>query len=565
MTTTDGRVRGVPLALHVLLLAAVLAVAGLATRSDGVVSADEGAMLAELDLLDRTGEWSEPNPEPVVDPEMATPPLELSDRTEEGRWAPFAKHPVHIALLRVPWALGGHAGVLAASLASVVVAAWAAARAAGRIRPGIEVATLWATGVGSPLIFYGFQVVGHAMGAATFALAALAAVVALDDGATRRRAMVAGAAAVALVALTGLIRSEGVLAGLALGGAVGWVGIRGRGRRAVALGAAIGAAAVAVLVLEPMLIEAIMGGALRESTSTIASEGFLADRWAGFRITVVDPGYGVEDGEVFLLLSTVLLLAAGLVWRLRRDDRLATLLLATAAALGIVRLVTTDFLVPGLLQATPVLTVAIVLLTVAWTRAWPTRVLVLAAGAFVAAVVATQYRTGGTGEWGGRYFAVGLPVLVALSVALLADHGDELDAPRRRLVTVCLAITSVALAIGAVGVAGDARDASAAVADAVVAEVDRAEVDATISTNGAIGRFAWESVMDGRRWLSAGIDDLPSVTARLAEPEGQAGSIALVTRNLEDDLAALDPAWEVASTTEVRPETFVVVLTLEEG
>ena len=52
---------------------------------------------------------------------------------------------------------------------------------------------------------------------------------------------------VVLVALTGLIRSEGVLAGLALGGALGWVGLRGRGRQAAALGAAVGAAAVAWL------------------------------------------------------------------------------------------------------------------------------------------------------------------------------------------------------------------------------------------------------------------------------------------------------------------------------
>lgn len=555
--------RRVPLALHVLLLAAVLAVAALVTRSGGLVSADEGAMLAQLDLLDRTGEWTAPNPEPVVDPDMDAPPLELSDRTVEGRWAPFARHPVHIAVLRLPWAAGGHAGVVVASLASVVVAAWAAALVAGRIRPGTGSAALWAVGLGSPLVFYGFQVIGHAMGAATFALAALAALVALDEGAGRRRTIAAGAAIV-LVALTALIRSEGVLAGLALGGALALVGIRGRGRRAVALGAAVGAVALGVLVLEPFLVEVLVGGERLEPTSSIPSEGFLADRWEGFRITVVDAGYGVEGGEVFLALSTVLLIAAGLVWRLRRNDRLAVLLVAGAAALGVVRLATTDFLVPGLLQTTPVLTLALVLFTLAWARAWPARLLVLAAGAFVAAVVATQYRTGGTGEWGGRYFAIGLPVLVALSVPLLRDQRDELPPSSRRPATVAVAVASVALALGAVRVTADARDASAAVAEAVVAQVDGSDVDATISTNGAISRFAWESVMDGRRWMSAGTDDLPVLTGGLAEPEGEAARIALVTRNLEGDLAEVDPAWHEEATTEVRPETFVVVLTLDE-
>jgi hypothetical protein len=230
-----------------------------------------------------------------------------------------------------------------------------------------------------------------------------------------------------------------------------------------------------------------------------------------------------------------------------------------------VRLATTDFLVPGLLQATPVVTVALVLVTLAWARAWPARLLVPAAGAFVVGVVATQYRTGGTGEWGGRYFAIGLPVLVALAVALLADQGDALDAARRRLATVCLAVASIALALGAVNVTADARDASEVVADAVVAEVDAREVDVTISTNGAISRFAWESVMDGRRWMSAGRDDLAGLTERLAEPDGEAARIALVTRTLEDDLARIDPAWREESTTEVRPDTFVVVLSSTAG
>ena len=66
--------------------------------------------------------------------------------------------------------------------------------------------------------------------------------------------------------------------------------------------------------------------------------------------------------------------------------------------------------------------------------------------------------------------------------------------------------------------------------------------------------------MDGRRWLTSGHDDLGALTARLAEPDGEADRLAIVTRALEDDLAVVDPAWREESTTEVRPDTFVVVL-----
>jgi hypothetical protein len=88
------------------VLAGVIAAVHVLIGTDGLISADEGAMLAQLDLLDRTGDWTMPNPEPIVDPDMDALPLELSDRTDSDRWAPFVKHPAHIALLLPAWRLG---------------------------------------------------------------------------------------------------------------------------------------------------------------------------------------------------------------------------------------------------------------------------------------------------------------------------------------------------------------------------------------------------------------------------------------------------------------------------
>src|SRR5690606_34540925 len=117
---------------------------------------------------------------------------------------------------------------------------------AGRLRPGTEPTALWLTGLGSPLLFDGFQVVAHALGAGLVGLATLAALAALDDGAGRRRA---GWALVA-VALSGaacLARSEAVLATAALGVAVLVVGARTlRSGRRRALAMVLGGALVVV-------------------------------------------------------------------------------------------------------------------------------------------------------------------------------------------------------------------------------------------------------------------------------------------------------------------------------
>ena len=352
-------------------------------------------MLAELDLLERTGEWSEPNPEPEVDPQMVAPPLQLSDRTVEGRWAPFAKHPVHIALLRLPWVAGGHAGVVVASLASVVVAAWAAALIVGRDRPGTEAAARWAVGFGSPLIFDRLPGDRPRHGRSDVARRGSAAVVALDEGPARRRRVAVGAATV-LVALTALIRSEGVLGGPGARRRVGagrdpgpgprrgrawarrwarwcsrsWCSSRSWSRRSSA------ASRSSPPPRSPVRASWPTGGRASASPWSIRATASRAARLS-------------------LAVSTVLLLAAGLVWRLRRNDRLATRFVAGAAALGVVRLGTMDFLVPGLLQATPVVTLALRAAHRVVGDGLAGQALVPTAGAFVAAVVATQYPTGG--------------------------------------------------------------------------------------------------------------------------------------------------------------------------
>lgn len=551
------------LAGHAVALGALLLLLLVLGGTSGVVSADEGAMLAQLDQLERTGSWTRPNPEPDADPDQLALPLELSERTDAGTWAPFAKHPAHLTLLRPAWAVGGLLGVLVVSMAGVVAAAVAAAVLAERMHSGSGVAVLWLTGVGSPLLFDGFQVVGHALGAAAFGWAVVAAVAAAESEQTRRLGPLAATGA--LVTAASLIRSEAVLAGLALGGVLGVGGLLRRRPWAIATGAAAVVAAVAVRLGEPRVVERLLGGGdvstVSLGSSDAAGRGLLADRWSGFKVSVLDAGYGVDDGEGLLLLGVLLAAAAAMTWRWRRDAGLFRLLAIGAAAAGVGRMLVAGFLVPGLLPATPVLLVGLVLVAPTDARRWPAWVLWGTIAAFACGVVLTQYRTGGTGEWGGRYFAVALPAAVAATAVAAWRGVSGLDERTRRLGVACLVVLAGSLAVGAVRAADRARDASAAVADLVIVAVDGLDVDATVSTRGAVSRFAWEDVLDGRRWLTTDADGVGELVEALAA-DG-ADRLAVVTADVSTDLAALDgDEWEAGDPVEVRPGTSVVLLTL---
>src|SRR5690242_4555925 len=115
---------------HLIAIGVVL-VALVPLLDDGQFSADEGAALAQVDLLDRTGSWTAPNPSPDVDPEGRALPLELALRRADGEWAPFAKHALYIDALRV--VSGVWIGV-----GGLFLAAAGAALLARRLAPGTE-------------------------------------------------------------------------------------------------------------------------------------------------------------------------------------------------------------------------------------------------------------------------------------------------------------------------------------------------------------------------------------------------------------------------------------------
>ena len=65
-------------------------------------------------------------------------------------------------------------------------------------------------------------------------------------------------------------------------------------------------------------------------------------------------------------------------------------------------------------------------------------------GLFALGVIATEYPSGGTGEWGGRYFALALPVIVPVVLLALLRQSEVLERSVRRGAVVALAVCSVA-------------------------------------------------------------------------------------------------------------------------
>ncbi|MBA2283489.1 MAG: hypothetical protein H0W25_19950, partial [Acidimicrobiia bacterium] len=118
MDGVGRRFANLPLPVHVGLLAIVL-LALVPLLDHGLFSADEGAALAQVDQLERTGEWTAANPAPDVDPDAEALPLELSFRTADGRWAPFSKHAAYVQVIRLA-ADGSSRGPLLVSVLGTV-------------------------------------------------------------------------------------------------------------------------------------------------------------------------------------------------------------------------------------------------------------------------------------------------------------------------------------------------------------------------------------------------------------------------------------------------------------
>jgi len=544
--TAGGRQR-LPYVVHVL--AALVVAVGIVTLtgSGAIVNADEGAALLQGHVVHERGAWGMDNPNPELDPDGRWFPVDLTLR-DGVHWYPYTKHVVYPLAVGGLFGAGGLWLVLAAHAATLVGAAafvgLISRRLAGRTgRDGkvsagrVDRVALWATLVGSAAFFDGFWVIAHAP-ALLAATAAVLGVVLLADGQPRVRGFVLAAVGTGAMVL---LRSEGTLLGLALAASVGllWLTDRRNLRRlwsALTLGIVTVAAYVGDGLLERMARPS--GGTPFTIDDTTS---WLSGRVTGLTNSVLRADLTGERLATLLVVvgAAGTLLAWGVV---RRDARLARLA-AVAGALGFVaRAVLADGMIPGLLAASPLLLAGLCCLDQRiWSNALA-RTLIVAGALYAAAVVATQYSAGGSGDWGGRYFRLGLaPVLPVVIVAVVA-RARSLPRPTACVIVGSLVVASLAVSVAAFRNVREARDV-------VSSAVERVQQEATaagdgrpvvVTTRKELGRFSWEHLDDSEILHVADPAELPEVAESLADHD--VAGFVLVGEDGELDDAADDLA-----------------------
>jgi hypothetical protein len=508
------------LGVHVAALALVLLALVPLVGTGASFSADEGAAIAQARSLSRGDGWIVEHPVPEADPTGVHYPLENSERGSHGL-APYAKHPLYPVLLAAADRLAGVAGMVLLSLAGTIAAAAMAALLARRLDPELDRSVLWVVGLGSPLFFDGFLVIAHTLGAALAAAAVLLAVRAVE----RRRPLAAFAVGPAVAAGV-MLRTEFVFVALALAVTVLVGGIAVRRLAVPALVAAVSvSAAVAARIGDREWTGSILGPAgsgVPLPPGTLASGG-VAGRIRGFVLTWLTPGYGA-GGMVHVALVAMLVLVVLAAWLTRRRPqawRMIAGVSATAAGAALVALAAAPAnVVPGLLVAFPPAAAGLLLVRRDHLATTAGRLSAGTFGLFALGVIATQYQRGGSGEWGGRYFAVGIAVVTPLLVLALRDAGRRLVPQASRIVGASLATCMVALAVMGIASLRAAHQRNASMNGAIAAAVAATPAGdggpaVVVAADGTLARHGWPT-FDRARWLLGGAD-LPALAERLRD------------------------------------------------
>jgi hypothetical protein len=221
-------------------------------------------------------------------------------------------------------------------------------------------------------------------------------------------------------------------------------------------------------------------------------------------------------------------------------------------------------LVPGLLAAFPLGWAALLLARRRPIVTNPAATLAAATAAVLTAgVLLTQYARGGGVEWGGRYFAIVLPIAVPALLAATAGSWRTDRTPERLVVAGLVAVSLLA------GVAGGRAVRSGH--DATRTTLDRLEAGATaagddrpvvLSRWRLLPQLVWPD-FDRYRWAVTEYEELGPVADRLAG--SGIDRLLLATTDPTTDLALL-PGWRPVGGPTGPPEgSPMQVLVLERG
>ncbi|MDH3295658.1 MAG: hypothetical protein OER95_15170, partial [Acidimicrobiia bacterium] len=332
----------------------------------------------------------------------------------------------------------------------------------------------------------------------------------------------------------------------------------------------------------------IVNQLMRPANLGLANPGHANNPWdglmgriEGFQRTWLSPGQMPRD--LLILMIAVLIIVFGWLIRDRSQATMITVVLGVTLALALVRALAPEpVLIFGLLMACPLLILGFVKALPLMNDNSEMMLCGVTFGAFAVAVAATQYRFGGVAEWGGRYFAAGLPFATAAAVPGLGRiQGVFPPVQKRRIITLALA-TALTVNLAGLRSLADSRDRTRAMVDEIaeaMADVrvrDLAGPGSTslafssedepkpivVTTITAVGRLSWDIVDDGA-WLLVDEGQLD----RMARTLRQLGvyRFTLVSINPEDDLTGIGRYYETESwvVTDDVPADVIIVTAID--
>lgn len=503
----------------------LLAIVNVAGGPAGFWSADEAVSHQQVELL-ATGTWTAEPPEPQIDPTgrwHPLSPISLGD----GAVAPYSKHPLFPAVVRVGDLAGGRIGRHLVPAAGSVLAALLIAIGSDRRRPGSARLAFWLALGATPLLFHGTILWAHSLGVAAAAGASLLVQSLLGQGPGHRRRLrfpsLVGGLILASVAGV-LLRSEAAIFSTLLGGSLTVVGLVSRERRLIGAGAATAAATVLAYRLEAVLRAEILGPggdvALAPPPEALfdwSVRASLAWTW------LVD---GRPDLSLARFVGALLLAVAA--WALRPDSRLE--LSPRLALLGGL------FYLPAMaagstmsfFPSAPALLVGLILLPSLDRFA---RLVIGLTTLTFGAVVATSYANGGGGDWGGRYLAMLLAPVAIIALPEVWQLGRTVAEQSKPRLIDFLAhgggpvlfgtlLASAALAASMSIDAVDTRRTTGVLARELATEIEMVAQpdDLVVITDSRIGRLLGDTDVEARL-LQVPAADMHQLISQLAETE----------------------------------------------
>ena len=185
-------------------------------------------------------------------------------------------------------------------------------------------------------------------------------------------------------------------------------------------------------------------------------------------------------------------------------------------------------------------------------------VALVGSGLGAAAILATQYSIGGGVEWGGRYFAVLLPVVVAVVVTACVGSLRRClpDQPWRNLVAGAAVVATVVLALIALTTLRQGHQWADQLARGVAAAASSAgttpatDRPIVMTSNRLLPQLLYDDV-DRYDWVSADADVLPDYAGQLAAA-GVDSAVLVVPTGSELPATLAEAGWTVRANRRAR-------------